>query len=160
MFCSGWDHQRFELSLWRGLKHWQLEWLALRYCGHGSSQLQWLHHYIYSFTSLIQPFGRQKRCYSSEQWGLGLIKETGADEEIGRFSQLQNDDSWRTDLEIMRKRLLHSWWQHCSITVKTTPWPCLLPEPLKPVKPRRELRVSCVKTASGLGKDFPLPFGE
>lgn len=32
-------------------------------------------------------------CYSSEQWVLGLVTETGVDEEIGLFSQFQKDDS-------------------------------------------------------------------
>lgn len=48
-------------------------------------------------SSLIQPFRRQQSmlpgCYSSEQWVLGLVTETGVDEEIGLFSQFQKDDS-------------------------------------------------------------------
>lgn len=80
--------------------------------------------HILANSSLIQPFGRQRstswRCYSSEQWGLGLVKETGADEEISRFSQFQNNDSWRTNLEIVKRRPLCSRWQHCSVAVYRT----------------------------------------
>lgn len=71
-------------------------------------------------------FGEERstlwRCYISKKWGLGLKKEAGAGEEVSRFSQFQNDDSWRTDLEIMRRRFLLSWWQHCSIPVYRTHW--------------------------------------
>lgn len=74
-------------------------------------------HFLAS-SILIQPFRRQRSlfsgCYSSEQWVLGLVTENGVDGEINKFSQFQNEElSWRTDLEIVRRSLLCSQWQHC-----------------------------------------------
>lgn len=74
-------------------------------------------HFLAS-SILIQLFRRQRSllsgCYSSQQWVLGLVTGTGVGGEISEFSQLQNEElSWRTDLEIVRRRLLCSQRQRC-----------------------------------------------
>lgn len=52
-------------------------------------------HFLAS-SILIQPFRRQRSllsgCYSSQQWVLGLVTETGVGGEISKFSQLQNEE--------------------------------------------------------------------
>lgn len=94
------------------------------------------------------------RCYISKQWGLGLKRSIGS---LSSKRMTAGELIWKSRGE-----------GFCSPGDSTAAplctehtgflWPWLLPEPLKSVKPKGELSLVCVKTASGLDKYFSFPW--
>lgn len=80
-----------------------------------------LQFHILASSSLIQPSGRQRstlwRCYSSEQWGLGLVKRLRQLKKSVGFLSSKKLNNWSGNHE---EKLLCSQWQHCGIAVYRT----------------------------------------